>query len=167
VPALPDRASGLRLTAAIYKSDVTDPVNFVANPPHFVAHQLITQSVANSTATAIVWDVVDVDSYSGFSAGVYTAQVAGWYSVDYYVCWANNVTGHRATYLQKNGSDVVGSWRSSTPSSSYPTSGGTYRIQLDHLDSVQVLGQQSSGGALLTASPGVGTSWWSIRWDHA
>jgi hypothetical protein len=171
VPALPDRASGLRLTAAIYKADVTDAVNFLANPPHFVVRQTAVQAFTNNTNTNVIWDTVDVDSYSGFNAAsdatAYMVQVSGWYVVTYAICWANNTTGNRSAYLQRAGVQQPGSWTSSAPSNSFPTVSCTFRVQCTAGDSLQVTAQQGSGGSLSTTNPGVGQTWWSVRWDHA
>ncbi|WP_030237925.1 hypothetical protein [Streptomyces sp. NRRL S-350] len=118
----------------------------------------------------MIWDTVDTDTYGGFNPSVdatkYRAQQPGTLDVAYNICWANNSNGFRAVFLQKNGSGLPGSWCSAPASTYYPTCGGFFRVPVAAGDTLQVIVQQGSGGALSTAAPGQGAPWWSIRWSH-
>lgn len=144
---------------------------FLQNPPLFIVRQVNPQTIANNTNTNIAWDTPDTDTYNGFNAGVdntkYVAQVAGYYDAKYVVCWAPNTTTHRAVYLQRNGSQVAGSWNNFQPADGAATCAGTFTVFLAVGDFLQVAVQQTSGGSLATANPGVGSPWWSLRWSHA
>lgn len=159
------------VSAALLNSQLQAGLTYLLNPPHFVVRQSTAQAFTTGTNTNVSWDTVDTDPYSGFNSGVdptrYVVQAAGWYVATYVICWANNTAGNRSVFLQRNGSSLPGSWSSAAPSNSYPTVSGTFRVQCAAGDYLQVAAQQGSGGSLSTANPGVGQSWWSLRWDHA
>lgn len=173
VPALPDRASGSRLTAAIYKTDVTDAVNFLANPPQFIGTQNASQAIANGSWAAITLDVELTDSYDGHSlvtnTSRYTAQVTGWYEVCGVVSWSNSSTvGSRGARLHVNGTPLLGSavvLAAGTLPAAVATA--TRTVFLNAADYVEVAGGQNSGGSLSTVNSGVdATSGLWVSWSH-
>jgi hypothetical protein len=174
VPANPTRAAGIRLTAAIYQSDVTDAVNFLANPPDFVGTQTVAQSLANATWTAITLDSEQLDSYNGHSTSSntsrYVCQVAGWYTVSGTVCFASNVSGPRGARIQVNGTAMEGLASFMQTVSAAADAGmttPTRDVVLAVNDYVEVAGYQNSGGALNTAvDPDLSPGLW-VRFSHA
>jgi hypothetical protein len=171
VPALPDRASGIRLTAAIYKSDVTDASNFLANPPIFVGYQTAVQSVPNATFTALSLDSNVVDTYAGHSNTVnnsrYTPPAAGWYLVIASYGQAGNGTGNRFAQVFKNGLLVV-LGQTGGPAAGVANGGGNVAVALVQCngvsDYVEAYAYQSSGGALNTNASQTGLQ---VIWAHA
>jgi hypothetical protein len=175
VPAPPVRAAGIRLTSAIYGSDVTDSVNFLTNPPNFVGTQSVAQSLPNATWTAITIDTSQTDPYSGHSNVTNSSRwtcptgVPGWYTVCGVVAHSPNASGFRTARIQVNGSAIVGA-------ETYgPTNGGAEAIIITPArdiflnvgDWVEVAGYQSSGGALNTAVGGEVRSALWLRFSHA
>jgi hypothetical protein len=170
-PVIATEVPGSYLTAAVWNANIYNGLTYNLNRPHFVARQATAQSFTSGTNTVVTWDNIDVDSYGGYNGSVdatkYTVQAAGWYLISYAICWANNTTGNRAVYVQKNGSSLTGSWSSAAASSSYPTCNSVFRALCAVGDTLQIVAQQGSGGSLSTANPGVGGPWWSVIWDHA
>lgn len=155
---------------ALLNSNLRDGINFLLNPPTAQVSQTATQSLANTTFTPISFDVNILDTYGGHSTTVnntrYTAQVAGIYQVSGIVTFASNSTGDRAAEIGKNGSGISYSttgFRASTGTvTGVPVPG--ILITLAVGDYVEILGWQSSGGALSTQT---GASSMFILWVHA
>lgn len=170
VPSLPDRASGSRLTAAIYKSDVTDAVTFVANPPMFIGTQAGAQSIANNTLVALTLDTTVIDTYSGHSNVTnnsrYTPTVAGYYLVVGSYGQAANGTGNRFVLIYKNGARVnLGSLGGLAAGAANTGSiQASAMVQCDGAsDYIEVFAFQSSGGALNTDPAMTGMQ---VVWAH-
>lgn len=171
VPAPPVRAAGSRLTSAIYGSDVTDGITFLANPPLFEAYQSAAQSIANTTIVALGMDTEVTDLYDGHSTVTnnsrYTPVVAGWYWVVGTYGFAANATGNRFALIYKNGAAV----KLGQCGGSAPTAANTGVEQVGALvqcngttDYVEVMAFQGSGGALNTDPSNSGMTVW---WAHA
>lgn len=157
-PADPVRGAGTRLTAAIYGTDVTDAVNFLANPPAFIGYQNTVQAIGNTTWVPLSLDAEQLDSYNGHSTSSNTSRyvcqagAAGWYTACGVFAPSANSTGFRAVRLQVNGSPVLGA------AAYLPNNGSvelgvvtpTKDIFLNVGDYIEVAGWQSSGGTLNT-----------------
>lgn len=175
VPAPVSRAAGLKLTGAIWTSDVTDPVTFLTNPPRAVLTQATVQSIPNSTWTGLNFDTEQADEYGGHSTTVNNSRwtcpagAAGWYTVCGVYAPFGNAAGFRAARLQVNGSPVLGT-AAYLPHNGATDAGivtPTRDIQLAVGDYVQVAGFQSTGGALNTAiDPDLRSALW-LRFSHA
>lgn len=84
------------------RSDVTDGVNFLANPPAFQGVCTGTPSIPVNTFTPVVLDTEVFDTWSGHSPlgsapQNYYCQAAGWYLAEGFVPW--NYTGGSAVSL--------------------------------------------------------------------
>lgn len=172
VPAPPARPAGSRLTGAIYGSDVTDAVTFLANPPVFKAYQSAAQSIANNSITALGMDTEVVDSYSGHDTVTnnsrYTAVVAGWYLVIGSVAFAANGTGNRLVEIRVNGAGAATNLAQTVILTPGAANGSALTavsiIQLAVGDYVEAYGYQTSGGALNTSPAQTGMQ---VVWVHA
>lgn len=170
VPNPPGRAAGTRFTAAIYEDDITETVQFLANPPIFKGFQSGTQSIPNATVTALLLGSESWDTYSGHSTSVntsrYTAQRDGTYQVVGSYAAAANATGIRLVRIAKNGTYIAPSQQS------VPTAGTTIdtniqayaEVQLVTGDYVETTVYQTSGGALGTTAADSGMY---VHWIHA
>lgn len=173
VPSLSDRASGSRLTGAIYKNDITDSVNFLANPPLAVLTVTTPQSGPASSAAAnaaLQFDTEITDTYNGHSTSTnnsrYTAQVAGWYWIRSAVCWSPNATGNRVMALYVNGA-MVPYAQTQQPASSatnFTITEVSSNIPLALGDYVEAWVGQNSGGALAIVAAGTTMQ---VRFTHA
>lgn len=137
--------------------DVDADLNVVANPPICKVRQTVAQSLTNSTATAITFTTEDVDTSGMHSTSSNTsrlvATVAGWYLCTGNISYASNATGIRTTAWQVNGTPINGAGTAVAPISGVTTrcaAAGTL-LFLAVSDYVELIGFQSSGGALLTA----------------
>jgi hypothetical protein len=171
VPAPPVRAAGSRLTGAIYGSDVTDSVTFLANVPIFVAYQSGAQSIANNTLAALSLDATVIDSYGGHSNTVnnsrYTPTVAGYYLVIGSYGQAANGAGNRFVLIYKNGTRVnlgqAGGAAAGAANTGSIQSAALVQCN-GSTDYIEVWAFQSSGGALNTDPTMTGMQ---VTWQHA
>jgi len=169
VPAPPVRAAGTRLTAAVYGSDVTDDINFLANVPQFLGTQTSVQSIPNTTVTAILIDTEKTDTYDGHSTVTntsrYTCQTgaAGWYLVVGSVLWAASNLGSRSVGVSKNGVSQGSVSVDCSRLDVNPNLTATALVQLAVGDYVEVVAYQSTGGASSTAAG----SYMAAFWVHA
>lgn len=119
VPSQATFTVGEVLTAALMNSNVRDAVDFLANPPLFVAYQTSAQALTANTWVALALDTEITDTYGAHSNTTnnsrYTAQVAGWYLVGgRWTAQANASAGTRGTAINVNGSAVTGGRDTST-----------------------------------------------------
>lgn len=173
VPAPPARLAGTELTAAIYKADITDSVNFLTNPPLAVLTVTTPQSGPASSAAAnaaLQFDTEVTDTYAGHSTSTnnsrYTAQVAGWYWVRSAVCWNPNGTGNRVMAIYVNGA-MLPYAQTQQPASSatnYTITEVSSHVFLGVGDYVETWVGQNSGGALAIVAAGTTMQ---VRWAHA
>lgn len=173
VPTPPVRAAGLRLTSAIYGSDVTDNVNFLTNPPFAVLTVTTPQSGPASSAAvnaALQFDTEVTDTYGAHSTVTnnsrYTAVAAGWYAVRSAVCWTPNATGNRVMALYVNG--VVVPYAQTQQPASTATNFTITEINSHVLmaagDYLETWVGQNSGGALAIVAAGTTMQ---VRFSHA
>lgn len=156
--ALTDLNTGQVLTAAIWQQLVDNDAYWkdrVDNPARAVVLHNTTQSIATSTATAVVWNTETSDSASIHSTSVNTSRATipsgegGTYIIVGYLDWAANATGIRQAYIRLNGTTVL------TNEMDNAVAGGgttpqvvTAVYPLAATDYVEIIGNQTSGGAL-------------------
>lgn len=174
VPTMRTWTVGEYETGAFFNSNVRDTGNFLLNVPGAFLTQNATQSIANSTWTAISFDQSVFDSYGGHSNVTnntrYTAVVSGWYIVFGCVSYAGNATGNRGTAVAKNGTRVQGACGfvpTITVGNSPTTPSPPCIVFLNVGDYVEIDGYQTSGGALATNSNSDLDSSMTIVWVHA
>lgn len=148
-----------QLTTAQINAGLGTPAAFAIAMPVFHAYSTSTQNVATSgLMTTIVYQIADIDNYTGWTGGsgtgIYVVQYAGVYLALGAIAWAANATGLRGGQWVVNGSlpgsqipfylpnNGAGSGANSQPP-------GTL-LKLAVGDQVAMQGQQFSGGALST-----------------
>jgi hypothetical protein len=156
-PSVRTWVTGETVTAADMNDNISDVLSFLLAPPVFQGRATSTQSVGNSSSTAVLLNAEDVDSAGGHSlvtnTSRYTFVYPGWYRGGGGVSYAANATGTRAAELFVNaaiingGSTMLAAFASVTcrvPTRSMLFYGnvGDY-LELDAF--------QNSGGALNTA----------------
>lgn len=150
-------------------------ISFLENPPIASLYQINPQSIGNNSPTAVVLDGSLIDTYNGHSTVTnntrYTFQVAGTYLIGGSVAWQSNATGVRGATLRLNGSSLlIGSQIILTANgggvnTNIPTT--TVMTQVSVNDYVELLGTQTSGGALSTQNGSNNTSTLFVMWIHA
>jgi hypothetical protein len=132
-------------------------IQYATAQPRAVVYNSTTQSLSDSTLTAITFDTEDFDVGSMHSTSVNTSRITcpangtGAYLVIGKVTYAANATGVRVARIRKGGSDVA------TQATHAATAGATQVVQTICLigmtppsDYVELYGFQTSGGALNT-----------------
>lgn len=147
-------------------------IQFALNPPAFSGYQSNSQSLGTNSWISLGIDTTDFDNYGGHSNSTnnnrYTAQVAGWYTVNGVYAPNGNASGFRAVRITKNGTPVLGhSTYSGAVTSAEPgIVTPTKDVQLAVGDWVEVQGWQNTGGALgTTIDPDLRTGLW-VRFSH-
>ncbi|NUP18428.1 MAG: hypothetical protein HOZ81_20555 [Streptomyces sp.] len=172
VPNPPVRAAGTWLTSAIYGSDVTESVQFLANVPVFIGVQSSVQSTSTGGWTTLTFDTHTDDTYGGHSTSVnnsrYTAQRAGYYRVSGTASFATNSTGSRGCRISKNGSVVTGSGQLvGAGTLNAVVACNSMPVQLAVGDYVELSAGQNSGGSLSTNNSSESACTFVVEWMHA
>lgn len=160
------------MTAAELNSNIRDAGNFFLSVPLFEGRQTVAQSVANSAVAGITLDVEDVDTDNGHSTSSntsrYTAQTTGRYQVGGAVGFVSGTAaGIRQCLLDVNGTITGGSASivQGTIANAIVVPLRTRTVFLNSgTDYVELLGFQSSGGALNTDVSGDHQSGMLVRW---
>jgi hypothetical protein len=134
-----------------------DPFNFLMNPPMVRLRKTTSQSIPNTTSTALIWDYVEVETvnfWDSTNPTKLTPSVPGWYVGTAGFSFNSNATGVRAMNVIKNGSVTE---RVLTVSHDAYTNGGITVVSRGNIflesfngttDYITVEVQQTSGGAL-------------------
>lgn len=148
-------------------------LNSATDPPLVFAYQIVTQSLANTTWTAITMTAEVIDTISGHSlvtnTSRYTPNVAGTYEVYGQVAFAINATGDRGAQFRKNGSTTDGLQYGAARAMSggnfagIAVSSGVVNLN-GTTDYVELYAFQDSGGTISTSyGAGFTTSFMQIR----
>lgn len=113
VPVTRTWVTGEVVTAGYMNTNITDVLNWLLAPALCQTRQIVTQSPANNTWTAITFTAEDVDT-TGMHSTVsntdrLTAVYPGWYDFAGGVPWASNATGIRGARYTVGGTAVNGS----------------------------------------------------------
>lgn len=118
------------------------------------------QSIPNNTLTAITFDTEVRDPFNMHSLSSNTSRITapapGWYSCVSTVRWASNASGYREAYLRTNGNAYqIANTAPGAASANYPVLIVSGPLWLDKDDYVELVVNQTSGGALDAAyNPG-------------
>lgn len=164
-PVDPVRAAGARVTASIYGSDVTDAVNFLANPPLAILTVTTPQAAPASSGAvnvALQFDTHVTDLYAGHSDVTNNSRwtaptgVAGWYWIRGAVTWTPNATGARVMELFVNGAGVPYAQLQApaSPATNFTITEVNSHVFLNAGDYVETWVGQNSGGALAIVAGG-------------
>ena len=158
LPSFRTWVAGEIVTAAYLNSNVRDAGNFFLSWPVCETRQTLAQSLTNSTATTILYDTNDIDTDSGHSTSTntsrYTGKTAGRFQISGGIGYASNATGQRWVEWQKNGTSINGGGVLAAPVNGQITRlpARTMTVFLNgSTDYVELMGLQTSGGALNTA----------------
>jgi hypothetical protein len=124
------------------------------NPPMARLRQTVIQSIPNAASTAVIYDVDDVDTVSGWNGtSGYVAQVAGRYLCSGGASFAANATGVRTWQWAIDGIDQpgTGTLLLAHAASSNRNSPRTDLLYLNAGETLTLTVFQNSGGALNTA----------------
>lgn len=138
-----------------------DSTQFIDSPtqPRCVAYMNTTQSINDSTETAVTFNAEDVDVGSLHDTGSNTTRFTvptggdGFYEFVSHVSFAASATGNRYTLFRKNGTTKVGSRAQLPPNGSnfgsvdQPVVVNIWKGVLAAADYIEVLAYQSSGGS--------------------
>lgn len=171
----PDPAS--ILTYADWNATLYDALALILNPPMVHLQQATTQTIANSTLTAITFDTEVIDTEGMHSTTTtpsrITPKTPGWYVGWFGIGWSTNSAGRRLNMVRKNG---TGSSSSGTFGrvDLRPGTGGTqatkgfrfWQYFNGTTDYLELMAYQSSGAALNTFAsvpeiqPELFMRWW-------
>lgn len=160
------------ISSTTFGIPVANNLTVLANPPTAKMRNSITQSIANTTATALTWDTEDYDTAGGHSTVTntsrYTVQTgyAGKYRLNATVFYAGNATGDREVFFFKNGAAIAGSQNNAIPGAASACSAQSQvLVQLAVGDYVEAYTFQNSGGALSTTTGSNGReSYFEVTW---
>jgi len=173
VPVMATEVPGNFNTAALNNANVKALGDFLTNPPRFKGYATTTQSVGSTTnVTAINLDSELYDSDGGHSTVTstsrYVVQVAGTYDITGCLAWPSTSGGNRGAGLNINGASPNGSISqlAGFVGNSWSVTVST-TVQCAVGDYIELVGWQTSGGAIATAvTPALGptltVTWRSI-----
>jgi hypothetical protein len=174
VPVPANGVAGVDVSAAFWNAQVRDAITFLANPPHCVMYQTVSQAITGNTA--ILFDTNEIDSYGGHSTvtntAQYVAQVVGWYQCSGVVAF--NASGTAGSTRQaiwfKNGVAVPAAaattWAQAVTSVNTSPASVTREIFLNVGDFVSLLGSATDAAHTQAASVSVACMA-TIRWVHS
>lgn len=151
-----------------FNTDIRDAFTFLTKKTVFRARQSTVQSIANNSITALNLQTVTEDTYSGWNSGTftYTVQETGLYQIS--GCYYSNgaTTGIGQVYLIQTGGPAVCGGSVNIPSG---TDWGSPLLMtlflVGGVDTIQLAGSQTSGGALNTFQAGINqASYMEIMW---
>lgn len=157
IPTVHTWVNGERPNFRDMNNYLENPFTFLMNPPMVRLRKTATQSIPNSTITALIWDYVEVETNNFWDASQPTRispEVPGWYVGTFGFSFNANATGIRAGSVIKNGSATD---RVLTVSHDAYTNAGLTVVSRGNVfvesfngigDYVTVEVQQTSGGAL-------------------
>lgn len=143
---------GELVSASKLNSYLRDVISFYLNRPSAILTHSLTQSISDSTFTAVAFNTEVADTDGGHSTTTnttrYVVQTAGTWRITANVPWATNAAGKRELFIRVNGAT---DWSSSAITAGSNVSLGmsvTDNIPLNVGDYVEAVVWQSSGAAL-------------------
>lgn len=168
-PVVASTQAGQIITNSFVTANWTDSLQFLLAPPLAILTQSATQTIANTTATAVNWDAEVIDTYNGHSTVTnnsrYTVQAPGWYSVNTTLDWGTNGTGNRILYVYLNGTQIPYAYVSMGAVTGNSTGHAIQTVvQCAIGDYLETWAYQTSGGGLNLGPSNCATM---ISWIHA
>jgi hypothetical protein len=153
----PTTASGQVLTSAIWNASVRDNLLHLFRPARAHVSHSTTQSIANTTATALVFDTEDSDTFGMHSASgsrlTAPTDWSGWWIVAAACEFAANATGQRSISLAVNGTASFGYVRVGAAASGVTQLQTSAIVRMAAASYVECFVSQTSGGALNVSVP--------------
>lgn len=136
-----------------------DVLDFLMNPPMVRLRKTNTQSIPNSTSTAISWDLVELEQENFWVSSAptrITPPIAGWYVGFAGFSFAANSTGYREMDIRKNAHATLRSIRTKSDAYAGSTTVGRGTTFIESFngttDYIEMLIWQNSGGSLSTSN---------------
>ena len=124
----------------------------LSNTPAFNVYNNAAQSLANATATEMVWNIENIDSDGKFASNRFTPTIAGNYVIHAQIVVGNLDSGEQVRIsLRKNGSQITSPYPQ-TEMFTYGTNQVIYSmvtqiVTLNTTDYVSAFGYQNEGSA--------------------
>jgi hypothetical protein len=171
VPVLPTEVPGNYMTSSLINTIGVSGLGFSLAVPVASLYQITSQSITNTTATAVNMDGENSDTYGGHSVTTntsrYVAQVPGYYFCVATVLYGNNTTGVRIAYVYKNGALIDGSFGSTPGGNLYASATALAVPYLNgSSDYVEAWTYQTSGSNISTSSGSGQASSLTVYWLH-
>ena len=173
VPVLPTEVPGGYITSSVFNTVGVAGLGFALNVPVFSGYQAASQSVTNTTPTAVTLDSENADTYGGHSTSTnpsrYIGQAPGYYACVGTSVFASNSVGGRISFIYKNGVIVPGAFGSVGAASNLYAGATAFGIPYLNgtTDYVELWTYQSSGSGISTTVTGGQSSSLLIWWLHA
>ena len=123
--------------------------------PAFSAYANANISMANNTATKILFQTEEFDTNSNFASSTFTPTVAGYYQINAAICFGGWTSTYLFTMIYKNGVEYK---RGSATSNTLSGLNGVVSSVVyfnGSTDYVEIYGQHNNGGAQSTSAFGV------------
>lgn len=147
------RSTGFVVTSTDWNA-VENNLTYLYQRPQFQVHLSAAQSISNNLSTVCNFDVVDIDTSSGWSASTHKYTVptgeGGMWLLNADMSWASNSSGSRGVFIITP-SGAFDNWMAATTDGNGRAASSGLCL-LSALDQVYVQVFQTSGGALNTGS---------------
>ena len=129
--------------------------------PAFSAYANANISMANNTATKILFQTEEFDTNSNFASSTFTPTVAGYYQINAAISFGGWTSTYLFTIIYKNGSEYKRG--SSTANNASGLNGVVSSIVYFNgsTDYVEIYGQHNNGSAQSTSAFGVSAVWFN------
>jgi hypothetical protein len=162
---------GELMTAAKMNAYLRDLATFMLNPPVFRLWHNTTQSISDSTSTAMVFNQEYTDPDGGHSTtsntSRYTAQTAGTWLIMAISPWAANSSGKRELYIQHSNGVQYGSTTATALGSNRLSASVTTLVTMTVGEYCEAFVWQNSGGSLNIDNTFRGGQWFMGIWKFA
>lgn len=159
--------------ASTWGNAVKAATDYLANPPICIVSRSTNQSATTATITPVAFDAEQVDTDTMHSTVTNTTRItfttAGVYVLTGNVSWASNATGFRGLFIYRAGgaypigNRIASEWRTANNGDvTEMTVSRTYKFAA--ADFVELVGYQTSGGALNMLASGGFASTFSAAW---
>jgi hypothetical protein len=168
LPATTDTLVGKTTTDTLTNKTLTSPTITGANitvastaAPAFSAYANASISMANNTATKILFQTEEFDTNSNFASSTFTPTVAGYYQINAAISFGGWVSTYTFTIIYKNGSEYK---RGSSTANNLSGLNGIVSsiVYLNgSTDYVEIYGQHNNGSAQSTSAFGISAVWFN------
>ena len=142
---------------------------FIFNRPVCLAYTNVTQSIATSAATNLLFELERIDRDNQHNTATNTDRVVigntlGWYRVTATVSWAANATGVRNIFIGLNGATVTGAYMHGSATGAVQVQQVTTIVQATASTDFVTAGVFQSAGVALSTNITTSTSSILVEW---